>query len=636
MGEHTIQNGADGERRGLFMKSVIADLNVLDKMLQSGLIETGIERIGAEQEMFLINHEANPASIAPKMLQRLQDPRFTTEMAKFNLEANATPLPFSGNCLAALEKELNDLLSAAIRTAEEFGAHVLLTGILPTLTQSDLTLSNLTDAPRYHELNRALIHFRGDKFNIHIKGLDEINITHDNVMLEACNTSFQVHLQVSPSEFADLYNLAQALTAPVLAAAVNSPMLFGKRLWEETRVALFQHSVDERSAVQQARYRPPRVSFGESWIRESVLELYRQDIVRFPIIMTQDVVEDAEATLARGQIPALSALRLHNGTIWRWNRPCYGILEGHAHLRIENRALPAGPTVLDEVANAAFFLGLMASCLHEYGPVDRIMEFDHAKGNFFSAARHGLNAQFCWVHGKHISARDLILKELIPLAHQGLRQVDVPSKDLDRFLGVIEERVKSGQTGAQWTVKALSSLKSYPGESLQLCALTQAMLAQEERGEPVHRWPLPAATDLENIGSKYQTVDQLMSRDLFTVRPYDVVNLAASIMDWEHLRHIPVEDDEGNLVGLITHRDLLKLLVKGTLLDNSTSIPVHSIMKKNLVTVYPETTILEAMQLMRQKKVGCLPVVREGRLMGIITVYDLLSISAQLLEDRLK
>lgn len=634
MGEHGTVEGADHERRGAFMQYVLTDLLVLEQMLAFNLLESRVERIGAEQEIFLIDHEGQPAPVAAEILQRTGDARLTSEIGRFNLEANATPQPFSGRCLQALELELNELLSLAGRIAEGFNAQILLTGILPTLSQTHLTLNNLTDAPRYHELNRALTYFRGDKFHIHIKGLDEIHITHDNAMLEACNTSFQVHLQVNPSEFADRYNLAQAITAPVLAAAVNSPVLFGKRLWNETRLALFQHSVDERSALLQARHRPPRVSFGDSWVRESVLEIYREDIARFPVIMTREALENSDAILREGGVPNLTALRLFNGTIWRWNRPCYGIFRDRPHLRIENRVLPAGPTILDEIANAAFFLGLMSALLPEYGPVDRVLSFDDAKANFFAAARHGLQAQFSWIHGRCISATDLILKELLPLARKGLDLMGVWKEDANRYLDIIEERVRTGQTGAQWTLRAFASLKSYRGESLQLRELTLAMLEHEKSGEPVHRWPIPDGEKMGNSGWKFNTVEQLMSKDLFTVHPYDVVNFAASIMDWEHLRHVPVEDDEGKLVGLITHRDLLKLLARGDLISRS-SVPVHQVMKRELVTIPPDTPTLAAMKLMREKKVGCLLVVRDGRLMGILTVYDLLSISAKLLEETL-
>ena len=303
-----------------------------------------------------------------------------------------------------MERELNELLSLVRKSAETFGADVLLSGILPTLQKSDLTLENLAPIPRYSQLNEGVMRLRGGPFSIHIKGLDELQITHDNVMMESCNTSFQVHFQTSPAEFAVAYNMAQAITAPVLAAAVNSPLLFGHRLWQETRVALFQHSIDSRSRNQLARSQPTRVSFGDRWLKNSVVELFHDQISRFRPIMITQPDEDPFQVLARGEVPLLSALRMHNGTVWRWNRACYGVADGIAHLRIENRALPSGPTVQDEMANAAFFVGLMVALPHEYGEIAKRLSFDDAKENFFAAARHGLNAQLRWLDGKSLSA----------------------------------------------------------------------------------------------------------------------------------------------------------------------------------------------------------------------------------------
>ena len=392
------------------------------------------------------------------------DPRLTTEIARFNLEANLTPLGLSGNCFSQMESELNEVLARARNSANHFGADVLLAGILPTLRKSDLTLDNLTPSPRYQQLNDSVIKLRGGPFSIHIKGLDEINLTHDNIMMESCNTSFQIHFQVSPKEFASLYNMAQAITAPVLAAAVNSPLLFGHRLWQETRLALFQHSTDARSATQQARSHPTRVSFGDRWLDKSVLELFQEQVARFRMIMINEPSENPLSLLASGEIPQLTALRMHNGTIWPWNRACYGVANGIAHLRIENRALPSGPTVLDEIANTAFFAGLMLSLPDEYGEVSKIMSFDDAKTNFFAAARHGLNAQFNWVDGRSHAASTLILDHLLPLAHEGLKQANVDPADADRYLGVIEDRVRSGQTGSQWIMKSLNALNDRPSE----------------------------------------------------------------------------------------------------------------------------------------------------------------------------
>jgi CBS domain-containing protein/gamma-glutamylcysteine synthetase len=532
-----------------------------------------------------------------------------------------------------MESELNEVLATARQSANHFGADILLSGIPPTLRKSDLTLENLTPAPRYQQLNDSVIRLRGGPFSIHIKGLDEINLTHDNIMMESCNTSFQIHFQVSPREFAPLYNLAQAITAPVLATAVNSPLLFGHRLWQETRLALFQHSTDARSATQQARSQPTRVSFGNRWIDKSVLELFQEQIARFRLIMINETSENPLSVLARGEIPQLTALRMHNGTIWPWNRACYGIINGIAHLRIENRALPSGPTVLDEIANTAFFVGLMLSLPSEYGEVSKIMSFDDAKANFFAAARHGLNAQFNWVDGKTHAASALILDHLLPLAHEGLKQANVNPADVDQYLGVIEERVRSGQTGSQWMMKSLNALSDRPGE-VRNRVLTREMLTRQKSGEPVHRWPVLEAKEPEDWSQGYQTVGQFMATDLFTVRPDDLVDLAASVMTWKHIRHVPVEDNEGRLVGLVSHRALLKLLSQGAL-GNEVPVTVREIMTPEPLTVSSTTPTLEAMEIMRRNRVGCLPILDDGRLVGIVTSYDFLDASARLFKDQL-
>ncbi|MGH9881277.1 MAG: glutamate-cysteine ligase family protein, partial [Pyrinomonadaceae bacterium] len=248
MGEHHVAQALDEQKLQAFMRALLDDLRALDYMLDNDLIESGVRRIGAEQEMFLVDETLRPAPVAVEVLENIQDPRLTTEIARFNLEANLTPLMLSGGCFGQMEAELKEVLAKARASANLFGADVLLAGILPTLRKSDLTFENITPAPRYYQLNKSVTRLRGGPFSIHIRGLDEIQLTHDNIMMESCNTSFQVHLQVGPKEFASLYNLAQLIAAPVLAAAVNSPVLFGYRLWQETRLALFQHSADARSA----------------------------------------------------------------------------------------------------------------------------------------------------------------------------------------------------------------------------------------------------------------------------------------------------------------------------------------------------------------------------------------------------
>jgi CBS domain-containing protein len=633
MGEHDVEQELDEQKVQAFMRALLNDLRALDYMLDNDLIESGVRRIGAEQEMFLVDENLRPAPLSVEVLQHAKDPRLTTEIAKFNLEANLTPLNLSGNCFSQMEAELDEVLARARESANRLGADVLLAGILPTLRKSDLTLDNLTPSPRYQQLNDSVIALRGGPFNIHIKGLDEINMTHDNIMMESCNTSFQIHLQVAPKEFASLYNMAQAITAPVLAAAVNSPLLFGHRLWQETRLALFQHSTDARSATQQARSQPTRVSFGSRWIDKSVLELFQEQIARFRMIMINETSEDPLYLLARGEIPQLAALRMHNGTIWPWNRACYGIGNGIAHLRIENRALPSGPTVLDEIANAVFFVGLMLSLPEEYGEVATLMSFDDAKTNFFAAARHGLNAQFNWIGGKNYAASFLILDQLLPLATQGLKKSSIAPSDIDRYLGTIEERVRSGQTGAQWTMKALSAMSDRPRD-VRNRLLVREMLTRQKSGDCVHRWPVVELSESDDWSQSYQTVGQFMATDLFTVRPDDLVDLAASVMTWRHIRHVPVEDAEGQLVGLVSHRALLKLLTRGAQ-ANEKPVTVREIMTPAPITVSSTTPTLAAIEIMRQNRVGCLPVVDEGQLLGIVTSFDFLDASAKLFKQQL-
>src|SRR5262245_44885370 len=517
MGEHDVTQDFSDNSRADFMRSLLNDVCALEKMLEGNFLESKVRRIGAEQELFLVDRLMKPATVASSLLKNVNDPRFTTELAKFNLEINLTPRIVGPGCLQEMERELEETVSKIRTVAKENNSDVVLTGILPTISLSDLTLENISEAPRYLELNRMLNQLRGSMFYIHIKGLDEIQFTHDNMMMEACNTSFQVHYQVDPTDFANTYNLAQAITAPVLAAAVNSPLLFGKRLWAETRLALFQHSVDERSQLQQNRSRPPRVSFGENWIKESAIEMFRQDIARFRVILTHAAQEDPFQILERGEIPSLNALRLHNGTVWRWNRPCYGITNGIPHLRIENRVLPSGPSILDEVANMAFFLGLMASLKEEYGPIHEVLDFDSAKFNFWASARHGLDAQFHWIRGSSYSAKALILGHLLPLAHAGLRFAGIPEEEGDYYLSVIKERVDSNQTGAQWVVKALGSMSNEGTTELRCRAITSAMIKEQQKGEPVHRWEQPSIDELEDFSKSYQTVAQFMSTDLYTV-----------------------------------------------------------------------------------------------------------------------
>ncbi len=633
MGAHNVEQQIDQHSSQAFMKALLEDLRALAFMLEDGRVEDGVRRIGAEQEMFLIDEEMRPAPISTEVLSAANDDRLTTEIARFNLEANLSPLLLEGNCLHMLEEELRELIEKTRRTANLFEADVLLSGILPTLQKSDLTLANLSPNPRYRALDEGVIGMRGGPLNIHIKGLDELYLTHDNIMMESCNTSFQVHFQSGPRDFVNHYNVAQAITAPLLAMAVNSPILFGHRLWQETRVALFQHSTDGRSRQQLARSQPTRVSFGDQWLRDSVIELFHDQIARFRSIMCAKPDENPFQVLARGETPKLSALRLHNGTVWRWNRACYGVMNGVPHLRIENRVLPAGPTIADEIANAAFFIGLMVALPEEYGSISGRMQFDDAKSNFFRAARHGLDAHFNWVDGQSQSATSLILEHLLPLARQGLTSSQIDSHDVDKYLGIVEERTRSRQTGARWIRKSFEAMSDIVPKSVRQRRLTAAMLNCQRENNPVHLWQEPKVVAADDWEHGYRTVSQFMTTDLFTVHPDDLIDLAASVMDWRHIRHVPVEDTEGHLVGLVTHRMLLRLLTAQP--REAKQITVSEIMLTNPVTVTSDTSSLEAIEIMRSHGIGCIPVVDDSQLVGIITSFDFLAASAHLFQQHL-
>jgi len=604
----------------------------LDQMLQSTVFESGVRRIGAEQELFLIDREMRPSPVGEKIVDLFQDRRCSNELAKFNLEINATPQIFTGSSLHDLHSELEKLLEAIRDAAGQLDSKVLLTGILPTLRPSDLSPQNMTNLPRYHELDDSLREQRGSDFLVHIKGIDELVFSHHTMMMEACNTSFQIHYQVDPATFADVYNFAQAISAPLLAAGANSPLLFRKRLWNETRLALIQHSTDERNKMETQRLRPTRATFGEDWVHESVLEIYKENVSRFRPLLMVDLTEDSLLALSTGNIPKLQALCLHNSTVWRWNRPCYGIIDGRPHLRIENRVLPAGPTVVDEIANAAFFCGMLSGMEKHCRPIHNSIAFHQAQENFFSAARHGLNAQFFWSNQSCYTARDLILNDLLPLAHEGLKCREIQETDRNHYLGIIEERVRSGMTGARWIFDSWNHMRQELLPESCSRAITENMLAQQDAGKPVHQWepsqPPPSVWKAEN----YRYVGQIMSTDLFTIRPEDLVHLAACIMDWQHVRHLPVEDRDGYLAGLLTQRDLMQFFSR---FGSDEMVPVQMIMKTNPITVAPDTLTLSAMELMRTNTIGCLPVVENGRLVGIITTLDLLHLSSRLLKDEL-
>lgn len=631
MGVETVKLAENREQTQEFIKHLLRDIRAMDRMLSEGLFETGTIRIGAEQEICLVDKFGKPAPISMELIEALNDDKFTTELARFNLETNLAPLEFKGRCLSEMEYNILNQLEKARETIKKFEGDIVLTGVLPTIRKSDLDIENLTPLPRYKALCMAINKLRGDEYDLRIQGMDELLMRFDTPLLEACNTGFQVHLQVDPDDFVHKYNLAQAITGPVLASAVNSPILFGKRLWAETRVALFQQSVDTRKVGDHLRDSSPRVTFGNEWLKDSILEIYKEDIARYRVMLSSNVSEDVNEKLDNGEIPELMALQVHNGTVYRWNRPCYGISNGKPHLRIENRVFPSGPTVTDEVANASFWLGLLNGMDEEYKDITEQLDFDDAKMNFFAASKLGLDTKFKWVGDKRYSAVDLIQKELLPLAKIGLEKANVDKGDISSYLDIIEERTEAAQTGSYWTIKSYNSLTKEVSKEQALTAITNAMIKNQRKGEPAHKWGLAKVDDLEKWQPSSLLVEEFMTTDLFTVQKDDIVELVANLFEWRRIRYVPVEDDSKHLVGLITMRMVFREFNNIIHNNSKASTSMEEIMIKNPITIHPEASILEAIDIMDSQQIGCLPVVKNNRLIGIITEKNYMTITSRLL-----
>lgn len=623
------------EQIRIFTRAVLRDLQALERMLKEGLVEQGPRRFGAEQEMFLVGDGWRPAPISTRVLDRLANESFTPELALFNLEANLPPEPLGAGTFARVEAHLTECVARARTAARAEGADVVLCGSLPTLVKSDLTLDNITPNPRYYALNQALSAMRGGAYQLRIEGTDELMLEHDSVMLEACNTSCQVHLQVAPEEFVSFYNAAQLVAAPVLAAAVNSPILFGRRLWAETRIALFQQSLDTRSSRISVREMPPRVRFGEGWVRESIAELYAEDLARFRVLLPGDIPEDPIAALDRGELPKLQALQLYNSTIYRWNRPCFGVSGNTAHIRIESRALASGPSVLDEVANAALWTGAVLGVVEQVGDPAGLMPFADARRNFLSAARDGLSAGFRWIDGDRWNAPTLIREVVIPLARRGLEGAGVDSAEVDRYMEVIEARVTSGRTGSQWILDSLQSMEGRGTAGERMAALTAAMVQRQTEGTAVHTWPLARLEEAGEWTQADHRVEQYMNTRPVTINEDELLDLAAFVMDREGVRLLPVEDAEHRLVGLLSYRGILRHLAqqRGPVSD---TVPVREVMEQDPVTITPQASTLEAIEKMRRHKVACLPVVQEDRLVGLVTERDFMAVAYELLVERIQ
>jgi CBS domain-containing protein len=583
-------------------------------MLEQGLFEKSIQRIGAEQELFLIDKYFRPAPRVIEVLEKINDEHFVTEYAKFNIEFNLEPLLFKGRCFSRMEENINRLITKLKHTASELGLNTAMAGILPTIRQSDLTCDNITPFPRYYALNKALSDSRDGSFEYRIKGIDELLVKLDSSVFDFCNTAFQVHLQVSPDEFTNMYNCAQLIAAPVLAAATNSPLLLGKRLWKETRIELAEQAIDTRTRTSVLNNENPRVAFEDGWLEGSILDIFMEDISRYRSLLTSESTENSLEILMKGNIPAFNALRTFNGTIYKWNRACYGVYNGIPHLRIENRILPAGPTVTDEVANAAFWLGLMNGLPAAYGEISKVMDFDEVSYNFLKAAQVGLEAQFTWKDNARLSAEELINDELVPIAREGLKKAGVNEADIEKYTGIIEERVASGMTGSQWLLNSYSLLKKGNEKNDSLVTLTSAMVKRQESGEPVHTWTPAGEKDIEHEIKEYLYLDQIMAANFISVHENDIYEFAKCIMEWNELDVLAVEDSAGMFAGCILKNDAAPADSEKLVKDYLT---------KEVITASRDMLIKDAETLLNSTEAEVIFVTEEERLIGIVTCPDI-------------
>jgi gamma-glutamyl:cysteine ligase YbdK (ATP-grasp superfamily) len=475
--------------RRAYREKVRQCLDVFARMLRESRFETEPRQVGLEIELNLVDGDGRPTMTNTAALAAIGDPSFATELGRFNLEINVPPTQLAGAALSALERDVSAKLAHAAARTLRSGSRLVMVGILPTLRPGDVTDDAMSANPRYRLLNEQMIAARGEDMRICIDGPERL-LTHvDTIMPEAACTSVQFHLQVSPEAFGSYWNAAQAVAGIQVALAANSPYLFGRELWRETRIPLFEQVTDTRPEELQQQGVRPRVWFGERWIT-SVFDLFEENIRYFPALLPLREDEDPEAALDSGEAPHLSELTLHNGTVYRWNRPVYAVHDGRPHLRVENRVLPAGPTVADVIANAAFYYGLVRALAETERPVWTQMSFAAAADNLVEASRHGIEARVYWPGIGEAPVTELTLRRLLPQASEGLRQWGVDSADADRMLGIIEQRCLTGRTGATWQVETVHRLERGQADRRgALRRMTQEYIERMVTNRPAHTWP---------------------------------------------------------------------------------------------------------------------------------------------------
>lgn len=478
------------EDRRKYRQKVRRCLDVFARMLAESAFEYDRPMFGMELELNLVDENFMPAMRNSSVLDAIADPIFQTELGQFNVEINLPPRYLAEQGLFSFEEEVRASLNRAERKAAEKGAHLVCVGILPTVMPEHTGPDTISANPRYALLNEQIFALRNEDVHLRIESEERLDAFFTTIMPEAACTSTQFHLQVSPDEFAPVWNAAQCLAAVQTGLAANSPYLFGRELWRETRIALFEQAADTRPEELKAQGVRPRVWFGERWIT-SIFDLFEENVRYFPALLPIVDDEDPVEKIDSGGVPSLEELRLQNGTVWRWNRPVYDVVDGRPHLRVENRVLPSGPTVVDTIANAAFFAGAARKLAAETRPLWSQMSFHTARENFYTAARDGIRARIFWPGIGEVPITELVLRQLLPLAVEGLAERGVTTAESDRLLGIIEARCLRSTNGAEWQVDAVHRLQQEQnlGRHHALRQMMSSYVENMHANEPVHAWP---------------------------------------------------------------------------------------------------------------------------------------------------
>ncbi len=489
MGEDVAATAFSREDRQRYRDKVKRNLDVFARMLRESRFDAEKRSIGLEIELNLTDEAGDPAMVNAEVLEQIADPAFVTELGQFNIEINIPPRLLEDKVFDALEEQIRGSLNAAEDKAENVGAHMMIVGILPTITDQHLHAWALSANPRYELLNEQIFAARGEDLHLAIDGVERLNAYADSIAPEAACTSVQLHQLVHPNDFAAHWNAAQAIAGIQLAVGANSPFFFGKELWRETRIALFEQATDTRPEELKAQGVRPRVWFGERWIT-SIFDLFEENVRYFPALLPLCDDEDPVEVLERGDTPTLGELKLHNGTVYRWNRPVYEVVRGRPHVRVENRVLPAGPTVSDTLANAAFYYGLVRSLVESERPIWSQMSFSGAEENLHAGARDGIDARVYWPGVGEVPVTELVLRRLLPLAHEGLERYGIDPHARDRLLGIIERRCVEEANGASWQSRTFRRLYEQDGRD-RIDALREMTVRYRDNRHstpPAHTW----------------------------------------------------------------------------------------------------------------------------------------------------